>query len=332
MTVGMLLGPQRLHPIVGEALEILKVDPSDGRKIAAITAGWQEREAEDQELCAALGNRSVNLMLHARGEAVFRDDPDFFAAHRAKQDRLRSLQDLYRLRLASTLKAARRVQQASAPRDLIESELEEALQALRMLDAHHVTKVRQIEEDFERRTKPLQRLSVRRQLAEIDAILADCSAVAIAGGHVAVLYNRMRMFDLRSRLADRPEVPIMAWSAGAMVVSERIVLFHDSPPQGRGNAEMLGPGLGLFPNVVVLPHARRRLLLNDHARISVFARRHATAACYALDDRNWIRFDGARWFTGPNTFQLCSDGQLVCGAIPHGAVLPAASPPSVTPS
>ena len=95
---------------------------------------------------------------------------------------------------------------------------------------------------------------------------------------------------------------------------------------------MLGPGLGLFPDVVVLPHARRRLLLSDHARISVFARRHATAACYALDDRNWIRFDGARWFTGPNTFQLCSDGQLVCGAIPHGAVLPAASPPSVTPS
>lgn len=328
MTVGMLLGPQRLHPIVGEALEILKVDPRDGRKIAAITAGWQEREDEDAELCAALGNRSVNLMLHARGEAVFRDDPDFFAAHRAKQDRLRSLQDLYRLRLASTLKAARRVQQATAPRDLIESELEEALQALRLLDAHHVTKVRQIEEDFERRTKPLQRISVRRQLAEIDAVLADCSAVAIAGGHVAVLYNRMRMFDLRSRLAARPEVPIMAWSAGAMVVSERIVLFHDSPPQGRGNAEMLGPGLGLFPDVVVLPHARRRLLLSDHARISVFARRHATAACYALDDRNWIRFDGARWHSGPGTYQLCSDGQLVTTSLTPlapGSATPSAS-------
>ena len=171
----------------------------------------------------------------------------------------------------------------------------------------------------------MQRLSVRRQLAEIDAILADSNAVAIAGGHVAVLYNRMRMFDLHNRLAARPEVPIMAWSAGAMVVSDRIVLFHDSPPQGRGNAEMLGPGLGLFPDVVVLPHARRRLLLNDHARISVFARRHATAACYALDDRNWIRFDGARWFSGPNTHQLCSDGHLVCAAVPTPSTSAAAS-------
>ena len=315
MTVGMLLGPQRLHPIVGECLEILGVDGRDGTKhqgkIAAITAGWQERESEDQELCAAMGNRTVNLMLHARGEAVFREDPDFFAAHRAKQDRLRHLQELYRLRLASALKAARRVQQATAPRDLIDAEFEEALQSLRLLDAHHVAKVRNIEEEFERKVRPLERPALRRHLAEIDAILKDCCAVAIAGGHVAVLYNRMRLFDLRTRLAERADVPIMAWSAGAMVVSDRIVLFHDSPPQGRGNAEMLGAGLGLFPGVVVLPHASRRLMLHNHARISVFARRFATAVCVALDDRCWLRFDGARFVTGPGTFQLLSDGQLV---------------------
>jgi peptidase E len=314
MTVGMLLGPQRLHPIVGEALEMLGVsaDASENTgKIVAVTAGWQEREGEDQELNAALGNRTVNLMLHARGEAVFREDQDFFAAHRAKQDRLRHLQELYRLRLASALKAARRVQQATAPRDLIDAELEEALQALRLLDAHHIAKVRHIEEEFDRKVRPLERPALRRHIKEIDAILADCSAVAIAGGHVAVLYNRMRLFDLRARLLARPEVPIMAWSAGAMVVSDRIVLFHDSPPQGRGNAEMFGAGLGLFPGVVVLPHASRRLMLHNHARISVFARRFASAVCVALDDRCWLRFDGARWASGPDTYQLCSDGQLV---------------------
>lgn len=304
MTVGMLLGPQRLTPFVDRAAEMLKIDG----KIAAITAGWQEREAEDQDLCAALGNRSVNLMLHARGEAVFRDDPDFFAAHRAKQDHLRHLQELYRLRLASALKGARRVQQATAPRDLIESELEEALQALRMLDAHHTAKVRHIEDEFDRKVRPLERPALRRQLREIDAVLRGCSGVAIAGGHVAVLYNRLRLFDIRNRIAD---LPVMAWSAGAMAVSDRIVLFHDSPPQGRGNAEILAPGLGLFPGVVVLPHARRRLMLHDQARISVFARRFAGATCFALDDRCWLHFSGAQWVSGPATYQLCSDGHLV---------------------
>ena len=321
MTIGVLLGPQRLIPTVGEALEMFKVE---GR-IAAVTAGWQEREAEDQDLCAALGNRSVNLMLHERGEQVFKDDPNFFAAHRAKQDHLRQLQDLYRLRLASALKAARRIQQAQAPDALVAAELEEALQALRILDAHHMSKVRQIEAEFERKAKPLERASVRKQLKEIDVILRGCGAVAIAGGHVAVLYNRLRMFDLRARLLAL-EVPIIAWSAGAMAVSDRIVLFHDNPPQGRGNAELMGSGLGLFPGVVVLPHARRRLMLNDHARISVFARRFATATCIALDERCWIRFDGVRWSAGPNTHQLCSDGTLIAPNAPRPTGLDPAAP------
>jgi peptidase E len=321
MTIGVLLGPQRLIPTVGEALEMFKVE---GR-IAAVTAGWQEREAEDQDLCAALGNRSVNLMLHERGEQVFKDDPNFFAAHRAKQDHLRQLQDLYRLRLASALKAARRIQQAQAPDALVAAELEEALQALRILDAHHMSKVRQIEAEFERKAKPLERAAVRKQLKEIDAILRGCGAVAIAGGHVAVLYNRLRMFDLRARLLAL-EVPIIAWSAGAMAVSDRIVLFHDNPPQGRGNAELMGSGLGLFPGVVVLPHARRRLMLNDHARISVFARRFATATCIALDERCWIRFDGVRWSAGPNTHQLCSDGMLIAPNAPRPTGLDPVAP------
>jgi hypothetical protein len=304
MTRGVLLGPQRLHPIVDKAADMLGID---GR-IAGVTAGWQEREAEDQELCAALGNRAVNLMLHARAETAFRDDPELFAAHRAKQDRLRQLQDIYRLRLASHLKAARRVQLAQAPRDLIESELEEAVQAIRLLDAHHVVKTQHIQKDFDRKVKPLERPAVVKQLKEIEAILAGCAGVAIAGGHVAVLYNRLRLFDLGPRLAD---LPIIAWSAGAMVVASRIVLFHDSPPQGRGNAEVLESGLGLFPGVVPLPHARRRLNLSDPGRITVFARRFTPATCVALDERCFIHFDGPRWSAGSNTFQLRTDGHLV---------------------
>lgn len=304
MTRGVLLGPQRLAPIVDKAADMLGIDG----QIAAVTAGWQEREAEDQELCAALGNRAVNLMLHARAEAVFRDDPELFAAHRAKQDRLRHLQDLYRLRLASHLKAARRLQQAHAPRDLVEAELEESIQAIRLLDAHHVVKTQHIQTEFDRRVRPLERPAVVRQLAEIEEILGKCRGVAIAGGHVAVLFNRLRLFDLGPRLAT---LPIIAWSAGTMAVANRIVLFHDNPPQGRGNAEVLEGGLGLFPGVVPLPHAKRRLNLGDAARITVFARRFAPSTCVALDERCFIHFEGPRWTAGPNTFRLCTDGHLI---------------------
>ncbi len=66
----------------------------------------------------------------------------------------------------------------------------------------------------------------------------------IAGGHVAVLLNRMRLFRLGEELAKKP---LIAWSAGAMALSERIVLFHHHAPQGRRDAELLDAGLGIVP-------------------------------------------------------------------------------------
>lgn len=106
-------------------------------------------------------------------------------------------------------------------------------------------------------------------------------------------------------------MPIIAWSAGAMALSDRIILFHDRPAQGRGDAELLHRGLGLLPGVAPLPHARSRLLLDDPARVALFARRFAPAACVALDERCGVTLHGPRrdrrslW---PNTRALGEDG------------------------
>src|SRR5687767_3244400 len=67
----VLLGPQRLAPIVDQGLDLLQVSGT----VAVINPGWQEREDEDGELKAALGRSAINLMLHARGEIIYRDDP-----------------------------------------------------------------------------------------------------------------------------------------------------------------------------------------------------------------------------------------------------------------
>jgi hypothetical protein len=44
-----------------------------------------------------------------------------------------------------------------------------------------------------------------------------------------------------------------------------------------------GSGLSLVRDVVLLPHARARLLLEDTARMAVFARRFAPARCVPLE-------------------------------------------------
>jgi hypothetical protein len=77
---------------------------------------------------------------------------------------------------------------------------------------------------------------------------------------------------------------VIAWSAGAMALTERVLLFHDRAAHGPAHAEFLDTGLGWIPGCVLLPHARRRLRTEDIARMAELAGRAAPARCVILDD------------------------------------------------
>jgi len=299
-----LLGPQRFQPTLGEAVRSLGVTGG----LASVTAGWQEREAEDLELHEHLGERTTNLQLYARGEDVAERDPDLFRAHRERQERLKELQALYRLRLAATLGAIGELESSQGAPDLVEAETEAAFDDLRRLDERHLARVRAIDEAFEREHRPDDRPIVVQHRRAIARLLDRTEGVAIAGGHVAILLNRLRMFGVERELDRRP---VFAWSAGAMAVSERVVLFHDSPPQGSGAPEVLHQGLGLVRGIVPLPHARRRLDLDDPRRVARFAKRFAPALPVAMDDgcRIEIRPDG--WRIAGGVWSLTSTGAVL---------------------
>ncbi|MEO8276831.1 MAG: Type 1 glutamine amidotransferase-like domain-containing protein [Thermoanaerobaculia bacterium] len=272
-----LLGPQRFTPTLGEAVTRAGIS---GR-LASVTAGWQEREAEDLELHEHLGERTMNLMIYARSEDVLERDAELAAAYRERQERLRELQELYRSRLGHALLAVRELDLRVGDPALVQPERESALEALRDLDAHHLARVDELHAAFVRAIRPAERPAVERHARQISRQLDKVDGVAIAGGHVAILLNRMRLFDLDRKLAGKA---IFAWSAGAMVISERVVLFHHFPPQGRGNTELLERGFGLARGLVCFPHARRRLALDDRRRVSLLARRFAPAICIAMAD------------------------------------------------
>jgi hypothetical protein len=71
-----------------------------------------------------------------------------------------------------------------------------------------------------------------------------------------------------------------------------VVLFHDDPPHGQAISEVLDAGLGLAPELVVLPEPRLRLRLDDRARVGELAARYAPARCIALDHGAQIWVDG----------------------------------------
>jgi hypothetical protein len=290
-----LLGPQRFEPTLRAALDSRDVDGP----VAVISAGWQEREGEDGELREHLGCELRNLRLYERAETILRDDTELATALRERQERLHRLQDLYRLRLDHALEPARTLMRRAGSDRLLDEHRRAAIRALRTLDRQHLTRLRAIHIEFARRWQTAERGVVAEQRNEIATELADCRALLIAGGHVAVLLNRLRLFDPIALLEDRP---LLAWSAGAMALAERVVLFHDSPPQGAGNPEVLDAGLGVVRGIVPLPDASRRLQIDDPVRVSLFARRFSPATCVMLDARaqvtwggkGWIALDGAR--------------------------------------
>lgn len=269
-----LLGPQRRPTLAGVAASL----PA-GHPVATITAGWQERESDDAELSNLLGSRDVNLRLFWRWSEVQDRDPEFAAAERRLAEVLDELQALYLLRLDHELGAVYAVQQRSGSGRLKADVLAESVGAVRDLDAAHLRRVDEIRGEFYQGLRPHDRPVIAGHRAEVAGLLGDCGALVVTGGHVGVLADVLHLFNVAAALRS----PVIAWSAGAMALAERIVLFHDRSARGSGHPEVYASGLSVLRGIVPLPHARARLLLDDRPRMAVFASRFAPARCVLLE-------------------------------------------------
>ena len=308
MSTLTLLGPQRMRPTLAATLDRLSVTG----QVAVVTAGWQEREGEIDEMREHMDRPVVDLRLHRRLDQVFAEDPALFHGHRARQDRLQEMHRLYRYRLDFMLQPARELLRREGPSELLEPEREAAIEAARHLDQAYLGRIAEVHRAFEREHAPGSHPALEAQRTEVAEILDGSAVLCIAGGHVAALLNRLRLFRIAELVHAKP---IIAWSAGAMALADRIVLFHDSPPQGFGNAEVLDLGLGLYSGAIPLPHASRRLRFEDPHRVALFARRFAPDACLLLDDGDAMTLEGQespgwRAFGTSPARRLTTDGQV----------------------
>jgi hypothetical protein len=295
-----LLGPQRRPTLDTVAAALYPRGP-----VATITAGWQEREPDDAELGQLLGSRDVNLRLYRRWLDVEERDPEFAQGERQLAAVLEELQDLYLLRLDHALQAVYAVQRHSGSQRLRASVVAEAIDGVRELDAAHLRRVSAVRGEFYQRLPPHDRAVIAGHRAEVASLLGDATAVVVAGGHVGVLADVLHLFNIAASLRS----PVIAWSAGAMALTGKIVLFNDRAAQGPGHPEVYGAGLSVLRDVVALPHASARLLLGDTPRMAVFARRFAPARCVLLEQgtRVDIDDDGDR---PPGTRVLAGDGRV----------------------
>lgn len=314
-----LLGPQHAQPTLRSVLD----QSGMPGPYVLVAAGWEEREAETGSLEQHLGTSVQNLGAWPACERAFERDVQLRDLMFARYDRMRELRRIYIVRLNAELEALRDLlgrTDPAAPDALVGPALGPAFDALRALDAHHCARVTQLNDetfDAARRSEALKADTER--MAEM---LAGAGTLLIAGGHVGILYNRMRLFGVLEAL--RPAASIAGWSAGAMVLTERIVLFHDSPPRGPGDAEVHGPGFGLARGITVLPHASSRLDLENKARVAILSQRFAPSMAVALDDGQTALAPGSAstaWTLGAGSRRLHSDGNVgeAQGSAPMGA-------------
>jgi hypothetical protein len=298
----VVLGPQHAQPSIAGVLRSLSITGP----VALVTAGLQERESEASAI-PELGVPAVNLTLHARGEQALAKDPELAVAYKARQTRLRVMQDFYRTRLDHANAAARAISVRHVDESLLAEEGEVSMAVIRRLDHEHLDRCRHVNAEFAARWQFNSRPHIARHRGELAAILERCAAIVIAGGHVAVLLNRLRLFDVAQLFANRP---VIGWSAGGMVLTDRVVLFHDQPPYGQPLAEVLDEGLGLAPQLVVLPNPRLRLRLDDPARVGHYAQRFAPATCVALDHGARLDFQDGCVTSGSEAQLLHTDGSI----------------------
>ena len=269
-----------------------------GGSVAWITAGRQEWEEEDQALRDAVAGLEGeaggggNLRLYARAEEIWRRDPELAEAHRDHQRRMRLLRRAYNVRLQRLMEGWTRTTDLDGDPSVLDPERSAALDDVRRLDAHHAHRIDEARREFESRVHLDDREAVREGRDEVAAQLRGVGVVLVAGGHVPLLLNRLRLFDIGGQVGERS---LLAWGGGTMALSRRVVLFHDSPPWGPGHPEVGEVGLDRIPGVVALPDAGRRLRLDDGGRVHRMARRFAPDVCLLLDHGARAEWDGFRW-------------------------------------
>ncbi len=286
MSRTVLLGPVGDGAAVADELAALGVDGP----IALVTAGWEEGERNDADLDRVLGGGTRNLGLFGRRLDILETDPEYADEVRRVRGMLTQLREVYLVQLRHALRGVDAVRQHDAgARRLSGVQLDEAIETVRALDDRHATRHDALLGEFYASYPPHERPAIAAHRDEVAAVIADCAAVVIAGGHVGVLTDCLHVCNVGALLGDRP---LVAWSAGAMAIGERVMLVDDHDLASRPD-EVLGAGIGVVHGVVPLPAAASRLRIEDRNHLALLARRLAPRACVLLDEGDRVTFDAA---------------------------------------
>lgn len=301
-------------------------------RVVLITASWGRGELGDGGLrraLAGLGQRSVhNLGLRTAMVAVLRQRPvirDLLAEHEAAWVHLKEAYAAENDALIHTLRAgwdrARSALGVSSLRALLGSgdrhapgpptrpvnhliehalaqQVQRLTEALVRADDRHAQDLRELWDHFHLSAglqfDPLWQEHRQR----ISDDLLSASLIALTGGDPVTLLTALRFFRLDDLLLEavRRGANVFGSSAGAMVLGQRVVIFHDRR-RPRQEFLLLGRGVGLARGVQPFPHVTDRLQVDDPFNLAYLSARFRHRLCVGLNAGSTLALQphGGRW-------------------------------------
>ncbi len=301
-------------------------DVARSRNVLLVTAAWGEREHDEAHVKRALNSiglgsrfeggfdrRLVNLSLLHEVQDMARTAPrlaEAWVEERRVAEMARSfylehnahLIQLFRRTLAvgkredPTLTVARlAADQGHGSRLLryaLSRELRQALDTLEANDDHLVDLLDQIEQRAFDAAGLAYDPAWRAAQGRLEQRILSANSIILFGGHLDLLLDALRFFRLRDALSEalRRGVQIVAMSAGAMVLCERVIIYDDLATRRR-DFQLYDRGLALVRDIQLFPHCMERIQTDDADNLAYLARRFRHHACVGLNQRSFLQFE-----------------------------------------
>lgn len=171
-------------------------------------------------------------------------------------------------------------------------ELLQALATLEANDDHLVDLLDEIEQRVFDAAGLAYDPAWRAARTRLEQRILSANSIILLGGHLDLLLDALRFFRLRDALSEalRRGTQLVAMSAGAMVLCERVIIYNDFAANRR-DFQLYDRGLGLVRDVQLFPHCTERIQTDDPDNLAYLARRFRHHACVGLNQRSFLLFE-----------------------------------------
>lgn len=299
------------------------------RRVLLVTAAWGEREHDEGHVkrsLNAIGLASrfeagfdrtlVNLSLDHEVRGLARSSPRALDAWREGRRVAELARSFYLEHNAHLIQLFRRTLAAGKREDptltvaslaeeqghhggvdrllryALSRELRQALDTLEANDDHLVALL----DEVEQRSFDADGLTYdeawRAARGRLERRILEANTIVLFGGNLDRLLGALRLFRLRDALAEalRRGTTIVAMSAGAMALCERVIIYDDFAATRR-DFQLYDRGLALVRDVQLFPHCTERIQTDDPDNLAYLARRFRHHACVGLNQRSFLLFE-----------------------------------------